>query len=348
MAVRNIYNSLLSKRKKASNESVFKLSPKVNSSPNNPYVNNGGVYSYTPPPDIYVQVGDVKEFWEIREYLSVAEINKLKEVWPNFVTKKYAKSDKEFILFNISPEQAKYTVSKAVKTVQYCCFDATNEYLSNVLGKGLCKSDKDWFRDNPYVTSMGPGIHHVITVLNDLVWPYNIGVSRIYYPKNTSLSGDTKQWSKILGVNPKAEVDRDCSNDEYLNLISGGNEELKKSLKPMVDNWQFEFVDNLPPGSYVLFSGGKTGVGHTVYIGPRDKIQEFSLALQFDFKNNIYYHEEPITRESETQKPTYVLDIYKCTYQDADGTIKEVGSLIRKPGQLDFYDYSGKDYPFHL
>ena len=289
-------------------------------------------YKYTPVPDVWVQV-DGGKCWIITDTIITMEYEKLKEAWPDFILFDHPKiANKQVAVFTISKDQTKYKVSTATRTVQYCCYDATNDFMSKMLGKSLCSSDKDWFRDNPCVTSSGPGIHHMITVLNDLVAPYGIGVSKVYYPKLRSVSEDTKEWVTTLGVNPKAELDRDCSNEEYLEILSGGNKEIKDSFSSMTKDWNFEFVDSPPHGSYVLFRGGNNSLGHTIYSGPREKIGDFVMAIQFDFLDKITYHNNPISRDyTKEDKVNYVLDFYNCTFTDEEGKTKTIDTIVRKP-----------------
>jgi hypothetical protein len=94
-------------------------------------------------------------------------------------------------------------------------------------------------------------------------------------------------------------VDRDCSNEEYLDLLSGGNKETREVMSSQVKDWNFQFADVLPIGPYILFKemSGSTSVapggGHATYAGPREKTFGFIVAIQLDRKENLHYHKEP-------------------------------------------------------
>jgi hypothetical protein len=117
-------------------------------------------------------------------------------------------SDDVYQLKNIAPyeiENAKYKREVAgYKQVMMCAYDATEKYLKNLLGVGLDSTDSSWYKAHPLTESSGLPEQHTITVLNDLVKPYGIGVSKVYILKGSSANEEQLAWMECLGHNPDA------------------------------------------------------------------------------------------------------------------------------------------------
>lgn len=262
--------------------------------------------------DLFANIKNTDDYYKIM-YMSAETIKKIKEALD------YEEDDKN-IVFYLEEKDCKW--KKSYKTVQYCAYDATNKYLQSTLGIQLSDEDKDWYRDNPIIKSSGLPQEYTFTVLNDLVAPYGIGISKIFLRKKTSLSKDAKEWTQVLGINPKALVDRDCSNQEYLEIISGGNDNLKESMKSQVENYNFEFTDKLKEGSYIIFHSMSfgavaTGGGHSIYVGPRNKRNDWIVAIKMDRLENIKYLKVPPTYEYSEIDTNLELDFWECT--DSNG-----------------------------
>jgi hypothetical protein len=239
---------------------------------------------------VYIDVEGDKTLWEL-PYVSDATLNSIKKAV------KYKETESGTTIF-LSKENAKYT--KGHKSVQCCAFDATNEYMSSVLGCRLSHDDRNWFVYHPDVTSEGLPMGHTFGIINELVRPYGIGISKIYMRKRSTLSADAREWMEVLGVNPKSVVDRDCSNEEYLDLISANNPNVKEAMRSTIDDFRFEFVDKIPMGSYIIFrswndTGVSPGGGHAMYVGPRGDYSGFIVAIQLD--RNPKYHKTPSSKD---------------------------------------------------
>jgi len=262
--------------------------------------------------NVYFEVINDKKYL-LDEYLSEYTISELKKVLD-------FQEDRDSITFIIPKEKAryKYTVPK----VQMCAYHATEEYLKSLLGVTLSYEDQVWFASHPLVNGMGLPQKYTVTVLNDLVKPYGIGVSHIYVAKGSAINEELTQWQAILGCNPKAKQSSQYSNADYIREISGGNEELIKTFTSQFkDRFNFEYVETLVMPAVVFTTTGSVslsfagGGGHSSYCAPRAKIHnaDWKLALKFDWLDKIQhkYKQDPPTYKHENTL-NLTLDVYNC------------------------------------
>jgi hypothetical protein len=249
--------------------------------------------------------------WELTS-CNKSDQDKMKEELP------YTEKDDE-ITFSIPLECAVY--ARSSKTVLLCAYHAAEDYLKSLLGMSLHSSDKTWFQEHPVTVASGLPMEHTLTVLNDLVRPYNLGISRVYVRKNISLNDEQKEWQEILGVNPKALIDRDCSNAEYLKMM-GSNDESQK------DKWGFEFTDELPGPAIVFYSVSATtsyatGGGHASYSAPRSSKSNWALAIQLDRLPycNRFKEAAPMEYEAVTEMK---LSWLECKVPNSDKIIRNI------------------------
>lgn len=209
------------------------------------------------------------------------------------------------------------------RSVQTCGFQGTKEYLTHMFGRTLHKADEDWYKACPLNESSGVPMHYAATVINDLVRPYGLGVSRVFVRKGLSTHTDAPDWMKSLGINPMAIGDHTVDNHEFIKrVIAMKAEAAEKAKKPLSDedkqkiydemlvycdkNYRFEYVDDAPLGSILLYafgskvSGGAapsfaSGHGHTKFYAPRERVKEgnWKIALQLDHLDNIAYKSAP-------------------------------------------------------
>jgi len=262
--------------------------------------------------NIYFEVINDQRYL-LDEYISEYTIPELKKVLD-------FQENGDSITFIIPKEKAryKYTVPK----VQMCAYHATEDYLKSLLGVTLSYEDQVWFASHPLVNEMGLPQKYTVTVLNDLVKPYGIGISNIYVAKGSAINEELVTWQAVLGCNPKAKQSSQYSNADYIQEISGGNEELIKTFSyQFKDKFNFEYVDTPVMPAVVFTTTGSAnlsfavGGGHSSYCAPRARVQNanWKLALKFDWLDKIQYKykQEPPTYKHEN-KLNVTLDIYNC------------------------------------
>jgi hypothetical protein len=201
---------------------------------------------------------------------------------------------KEFPVITLTKEQAAFT--SVSKTVLSCAYDATEKYLEYNKGKKFTYSDKTWYTNHPNTESSGLPFDSTITVLNDLVAPYGIGVKKVYMIKGTSGFEETGVWKNVLGINPAASIDSNTSNTDFVNQLGG--EETAKSLAFDVNQYAFEFIaeDELIGKPVIAMCGGPSmtstnhtsnqPLGHASYYGPRERVRNWKIAIEYDFIEN--------------------------------------------------------------
>jgi hypothetical protein len=262
--------------------------------------------------DVYFEVINDQKYL-IDECLSEYTISELKKVLD------YQENESS-ITFIIPKERARYKY--VVPKVQMCAYEATANYLKSLLGITLSYEDQVWFASHPLVNEMGLPQKYTVTVLNDLVKPYGIGISNIYVAKGSSINEELIKWQAVLGCNPKAKQSSQYSNADYIREISGGNEELIKAFTiQFKDQFNFEYLDTpvLPAVVFTTTEGTSlsfaSGGGHSSYCAPRARIHNASwrLALKFDWLDKIRhkYKQEPPTFKYEGQL-NLTLDVYNC------------------------------------
>lgn len=205
---------------------------------------------------------------------------------------------KDVYVFVLAQDQAKYTYR--TKNVQCCAFDATEKFLKHWLGRELDSDDRDWYKNHPNTVANGLPFGCTITVLSDLVRPYGVGIKKVWMRKSTSAFEETIAWQKTLGINPEAELQRNVTNAEFLELMGPAAEFIGEGP----EDWGFEYADQLPNDQpYIAMCGLSSstsfagGMGHSEYYGPRRKADNWQLAIQFDRIENCRYKAPPPTIE---------------------------------------------------
>lgn len=263
---------------------------------------------------IWFQVGNnAKTFWKMED--SVQKIQR-QRILANAFWKEYRTSeDQPCIVVNIQPENAIWKRSHG-KTVACCAFTATNEFLKFVLGGSLHSSDQTWYTNHPLTEAAGLPAAHTITLLNDLVKPWGIGVSRVWIRAAHIDWDEHHEWCKVLGCNPMAVGDQESTNEQYVQTQLNFAREAKATeeqlaeyeaqLREEVKGFRLEYVpaDSLPRLPMVLCEGGynsqyASGGGHASFSSPRmHKGSRWGIALQFDRLENCVRHAEPPTTDT--------------------------------------------------
>lgn len=283
-------------------------------------------FTFDNKPDVYVAVSGDERVWTVSN-LSLYELERLAP-HIDFVYDP-TEGQKGELLITLPKEAAKFEV-RAKSNVLCCAFDATQEFISNNLGKKMAESDKNWYKAHPRTTQAGLPQDVTLTVLQDLVAPYNLGVSRVWMPKNVSAFEETKPWQEALGINPKAAVDRDTSNWEFALLMAGGDEAAAAEMYPEInEKYRFEYVDYLPEVPRVAMVGSSgtswaSGMGHASYYGPRQDVAGWKIALQYDNLRDIEYYAKPPSLGYEAVKET-VLNFWQSKANNGQ-TIQQASS----------------------
>jgi hypothetical protein len=187
-------------------------------------------------------------------------------------------------------------------TVNKCVFNAIKQYI-NALSLGtLTSGDDDFFVGHPRVESEGVSRANVLMVSQGLIWPWGLGIDRVWVPKLSSIGEQHEEFMKALGVNPVALTDYETSNKDLINML--GLDPKSDSAKQIVDSYKFEFADEPERPCVVMVNGyskkssnvkGKwsntvVGMGHADFIGPRDQISG-SWEIAFSISRNPKYAE---------------------------------------------------------
>lgn len=175
-------------------------------------------------------------------------------------------------VLRLTQEQAKWR-TRSLKPLM-CAFRATDEYLQNRFGLRLHRDDEQWYQEHPLIEPDGLPMHATARVIQELVAPYDLRVTRIQVSAGLILPGDDwKSWArKWLGCNPLGYVDRITSNPEFA-------ERMSMPLAEVNQQYGFEYTDSpLMPGLHfgvvsvgTTSDGGTAGAtgGHTTYASAR-------------------------------------------------------------------------------
>lgn len=290
----------------------------------------GGNYYRSSTKDVFLSFND--KIFPTSSYIYASDLTELKALLG------VIEEDEDKIVLDGS-KLKEISVQTRVPNVLLCAYDSTKAYLSNMFGVTLCSDDERWYKCHPKTISSGLPINDLISVLNDLVKPYKIGISNVYYPKGNSLSADALGWLEALGCNPMGKMDRSTSNEEYLAQFEGSPEDVITQIKEELKKCNFEFVD-FPPKPVVFCGTGGYGSlgpggGHATYRSFRAQpiSAGFGAAVAFDRIENIHYHCEP---------PTFDLEYEEHLLQQVDILESKIGAtkikeLIKKPSYPSSY-----------
>jgi hypothetical protein len=200
--------------------------------------------------------------------------------------------------------------------VQTCGFEGAKQYLASILGRGLDDADKDWYKYHHGTDSHGVPLMWVPTVLQQLVEPYGISVSRIRLRLGQyNAFEDRAAWIASLGINPQAMHDSEYTNAKYAEANSMDLEEVNGL-------WRIDYGDELLTPSVTAFEfvANASGGGHVEYIGPRGgkwKSRTWNISVQFDYADRVQ-HWVPLNLTPYKEKD----DAYELDWEgflDAEG-----------------------------
>ena len=229
----------------------------------------------------------------------------------------------DFIIIDVNEKDLTWTRSS--RQVHECLPNAVNSFLSHWFGRSIDTDDKKWYANyGEKVTSDGCKENWTLTVTHQLLEPYEIGISRIFLPIGRGLSPEMYTWMGRLGTNPDYVKDFTTTNEEYLEKLGLGLEQINQikdpkerigkleTRKTFLNMFRFECI-KYPIGPCIVLSswGNATKIsshnGGASYSGPRShEFGDWKIAIQLDWIKNLPYTEDK-----------FPLD----TYQEDIGTI---------------------------
>jgi hypothetical protein len=210
-------------------------------------------------------------------------------------------NSKEAVCFILADETLAWKTER--KSVMCCAYNATDQYLQSKFLAKLDSADKTWYENHSKTVATGLPMAFTITVLSDLVKPYDLGIKKVWIQKNKAAYEETILWEKVLGVNPMAAINRNVSNREFLDSVGP---EVAEAMGWTEDSWGIDYVDSLPKGVPMVSMAGVStatsfaaGGGHASYHGPRNTPTSFQMALCYDRLEKCNYLDTPPTFENE-------------------------------------------------
>lgn len=216
---------------------------------------------------------------------------------------------------------------KKSKSPLMCVFDSVTSYCESLLGVKLHNEDREFFRNHSLVDSDGVPFAHTLRVVQELVDPYGLRISKATVAPGLSLKGDILQWRRVLGCNPLGMTDRQTSNEEFIKQGGGGGP------------YNFEYTDAalFPAISCGVIGNnnaltGSTG-GHATYIPPRRRAHGVMLSFQLDRAEHVAWKRppvfEPIPEEVIIVKRAFDLDLWFRKFRDYKVKVK--GTVSKMP-----------------
>lgn len=191
----------------------------------------------------------------------------------------YSLDDKGFITLRIPKEAYKVRDAgyRGPKPLM-CGFHATKSYMNAMFGMSLDLDDEKFYETHPAVKPNGLPAAETLRVIQELIDPYGLRVSRVRLTPGVSVPPELLLWFNHLGVNPLALSDRITSNAEFAEASGMDLGEVDKMFR-------LDFGEKpLKPG--IICTSGNVGTGygtvggHAQYGGPRCKIAKADMSLQ--------------------------------------------------------------------
>ena len=130
------------------------------------------------------------------------------------------------------------TWSRSSRNVATCLYNATSDYMKHLFGMSLDHDDQDWYSnyDNK-VDSNGCKGDWTLTVVQQLIEPYNLGIKKARVEPGSMRYAEQKTFILALGANPFFMRDGVTTNLEALaKLKVDPNSNHGKSL---LEGWRF-------------------------------------------------------------------------------------------------------------
>jgi hypothetical protein len=241
--------------------------------------------------------------------------------------------DNGILKFILPSEGVVFSKTRRGKTPLTCAYNATNDYIKSHFGKQLDEGDREWFINHPHLVESGLPSNHTFDVIQELVRPYGLGISKVYVKKGSALSTEQRKWKERLGCNPSAMTDSHMSNQDYLDKFKIGDELMDNLLEEEVKDCNFEYVNKVNGPAIICtelesLSSSRSaswalGGGHASYLGTRKSSEKFRLAIKLDYLSNCKYNTQILPFEEVPENENKVVDIFNSSI---DG--KKISSLI--------------------
>ena len=273
-----------------------------------------------------------------RKYVAKSEIHAPDAVEINtLLTNFEGVFDEENNMYLGSVHVDNVTITKSRgKTASKCAYNSSQEYLTSHFGRRLNEGDSNWYDDHPYTEPGGLGKDHTITLLNDLVAPYGVGVSKVYVRSGSLAQPDHKLWWEVLGINPLAREYQNVSNEDFRkkSLEEGLTDEILKSFP----KFNFEYVDTLPSGPMITCSSNHATFRGCRCLMPRD----WEMAICYDYIDKCVYHTTPPTYNALDFKENVVYSF--LTYTAKSETGETFGALTARERSKNYKSNWDKDW----
>lgn len=285
--------------------------------------------------DFYFQVGNEKTYWTSTSLYEYGKKNMLPHL--NWVLME-DQNKNECVVIQLPPEHAAW--KRNGKHVACCAYDGTDSYMKHRLGRSLHSSDRQWYQEHPVTVASGLPAQHTLTVLNDLVKPWGVCISKVWLRKGLIDWPEHAGWKEALGCNGMAVGDNETESHEYVQAMLNSlpetatdeqREAYKLRLETEAAGHRFLYTNILPSEAMVIFDGGYEakyagGGGHASFKGPREhKGNQWWMAVQYDLVENVHYHAEPPSTDNmDRGEGNWELDIPECKIADGSKVIRSV------------------------
>lgn len=272
-------------------------------------------------------VKGVGEVYETKRKL-IAEA--LKKNFPHLLNKKDGVPE-----FTIPIDKLSFTEHNP--SVEMCGYDATERYVEHMLGRGLDYTDANFYRRHALTDSKGIGLSDIPSVLQELLEPYGIGISRLRFTPGTySPLADRDIWMLALGENPLG-----LSNEEFA-------EQAGQDVRAVNQHFRIDYaVEPLAPSVLALEGLATSGGGHIVYQPPRGgKRAGWAMSIQFDFLSNINYSTPIVIPNRGVKSSAYSLEWEDIENEKGDKIIPPA-PVVSSVGSYRHY-HGGRSYGLGL
>lgn len=251
---------------------------------------------------------------------------------------------------------------KVKRSVATCAYSATERYLQTNFGVSLHSTDREWYCDNSLVTIHGLPQENTLTVIQQLIEPYNFGISRVQVPRNSRRFPKFTPFIEGLGANPFFMADGNTTNEEAYDILYPEqrliNEKINTPEKraahkqKILAEWRFEATDTPVSNSIGMHQFVHDQTGHngaSSYIAPRQKFQQdnWKFSILLDRLSNIKYLKPIVLPDYTMADPDIDYDYFSI--KNAEGEEIRKYKPQRKwesPYPKSSYNFYNRDYSY--
>jgi hypothetical protein len=157
--------------------------------------------------------------------------------------------------------------------------------MAGVLGMGLDRFDGDYFNRHGLVRSEGVPEQDTFRVVQELIEPYGLKISRIRVSKGSHVRGDMLQWQNVLRVNPLGLSDQRLSNAEFAKVTG-------QPLRTVDKSFRFEYSDEAMRPAIMCSQEGQE---HAEYRGPRGPGKCDDMQIRVD--RDVVWYKQPVFKK---------------------------------------------------